>query len=144
MNDRRIAATGLASLLALRGIFWGGFLALVIGRSGWTPIAVLILGPGYAVTLGYLIRVFGNPTPGWRQTIWGSSILVQGAWLVLHFIDATNHEARNLFNLPGVWWMFATVASIVGLVLEWERGGFLQTFGDLVRESWADGPSHKE
>jgi hypothetical protein len=45
---------GLAALLAVGGSYWG-LLCLWIIRLGPDPIHLLLFGPGYLVTIGYLV-----------------------------------------------------------------------------------------
>ena len=116
----------IASLLALGACFWGILLSPVIAQTIEKPMVLLTLGPGYVVTLGYLILVFVPPALPARLLIWGLSVLVQGAWLVWYGIDLVRHLAQGgSWNEPPLflgWWLFATVGSIVGLLLEKESG----------------------
>ena len=61
-----------------------------------------------------------------RLLIWGLSVLVQGAWLVWISVGLVQRLAQGgNWNEPPLlvgWWLFATVGSIVGLLLEKEPG----------------------
>jgi hypothetical protein len=56
--------------------------------------------------------------------IWVSSLLVQGAWLLFLFwgviekLVAGGSVARDIANPMTAWWVFATVASLVGLLAD--------------------------
>ena len=116
----------IASLLALGACFWGILLSPVIAQTSEKPMVLLTLGPGYVVTLGYLILVFIPPALPARLLIWGLSVLVQGAWLVWIGVGLVQRLAQGgNWNEPPLlvgWWLFATVGSIVGLLLEKEPG----------------------
>jgi hypothetical protein len=116
---------GLAALLAVGGCFWGFFLLPRVMLNADATIMLLLLGPGYLVTAGYLVLCLRVPSPGWQRAIWGASALVQGAWLVF-FIDAEFSRRGLLGNLwfgagfadPifGAWWTFSFAASIYALI----------------------------
>jgi len=116
----------IASLLALGACFWGILLSPVIAQTSEKPMVLLTLGPGYVVTLGYLILVFIPPALPARLLIWGLSVLVQGAWLVWIGVGLVQRLAQGgNWNEPPLlvgWWLFATAGSIVGLLLEKEPG----------------------
>ncbi len=79
---------GLAALLAVGGSFWGYLcLSSMLAVLGGDAIPLLVFGPGYLVTIGYLDLCLRVPSPGWQRAIWGASALVQGAWL-LEFINS--------------------------------------------------------
>ncbi len=67
-------------LLATGGICWGGLLLPMILQAEHRLLPILLFGPGYVVTLGYLIRAFSTPSLGGRYVIWGFrfSIKVDG------------------------------------------------------------------
>ena len=119
---------GLAALLAIGGSYWGlecfGSIRprLWHGRLlGPDPIPLLVFGPGYLVTIGYLVLCLRVPSPGWQRAIWGASALVQGAWLLV-FIGAEfriwGGFADLIFGNPifGAWWTFSFAASIYALI----------------------------
>ncbi|MFM8931358.1 MAG: hypothetical protein ACKOS8_05710 [Gemmataceae bacterium] len=117
----------IASLLALGACFWGIILSPVIAEAIEKPMVLLTLGPGYVVTLGYLILVFVPPPLPARLLIWGLSVLVQGAWLVVVGLPSIWEKLAHGAPLNGPlwlggWWLFATIGSIVGLLLEKEPG----------------------
>jgi len=78
---------------------------------------VLILPPtsvGYIVTAGYILRAVAVPSVNLRRFIWGTSILVQGVWLCVGIHDMTALRP----NLLLLWWLFATVCSVVAIATE--------------------------
>lgn len=111
---------GLAAGLAMGGIGWGIFCALLLLRGD--PLrGLLLFGPGYVVTISYLWRAIVNPEPRWRRVIWGASVLVQGGWLVWSLVDAMQHGRILTFpfaNLSNAWWFCSFVASLVGLLAD--------------------------
>jgi len=114
----------IAVMLALAGLVWGVFLlavALSSAGANW-GFFFAVFGPGYLVTIGYLLRAAGTPPLRVRQGIWVVSILVQGAWLVLDVAEnlprSRPWESESLL-LPG-WWLLAVVCSTVALRLEKE------------------------
>ncbi len=117
---------GLAALLAIGGSFWG-YLCLpsILLYSPRDAMPLLVFGPGYLVTIGYLVLCLRVPSPGWQRAIWGASALVQGAWL-LEFINS-QLGLRGLlenpwqspylaFPIAGAWWTFSFAASIYALI----------------------------
>lgn len=112
----------IASLLALGACFWGILLSPMIAQASEKPLVLLTIGPGYVVTLGYLILVFIPPPLPARLFIWGLSVLVQGAWLIWFGVAFMQKVAQGgSWNEPPLvvgWWLFATIGSIVGLLLE--------------------------
>lgn len=113
----------LAGLLALGGLFWGLLLSPWQFQSWASPVFWAVFGPGYLITLGYIIRAVCTPPMIFRRLIWIGSLLVQGAWLlwliwcVIEEVAAGN-SARNEANLATAWWVFATAASVAGLFTE--------------------------
>jgi hypothetical protein len=108
--------------LAFGACYWGMLLLPMLIRPDVSLLTLLIFGPGYLVTVGYLIRAVSCPPLLVRRFIWLASLLVQGTWIVC--ISATMAEQINLglaLNepiLPLAWWVFATVASVIGLCTE--------------------------
>jgi hypothetical protein len=117
----------LAYVLALGGCFWGLLLSPWLFRPDVSPLAVVIFGPGYLVTLGYIVRSVCTPPLMARRLIWIASLLVQGAWLawfawaLVEKIAAGG--APNEPALPVAWWVFATAASAIGLFTEKSKRG---------------------
>jgi hypothetical protein len=109
----------MAGLLAAGGIFWGLFCFLFI-IAGDKARAFLVFGPGYLVTAGYVIRFRSILSLPFRRGIWAFSLLVQGAWLGWYLWGALHGGARSsAFEfLCVIWWSFAVVASLFGLVAE--------------------------
>lgn len=96
--------------------------------SGSRYHAIPILGPGYAVTLGYIVRVFmpahlsGDAVVGAKR-IWRFSALVQGAWLGFWLCAVLfNPFDRTIWSLLGLvvtlWWSFAFAASVYAVYAE--------------------------
>src|ERR1700677_1270816 len=81
----------LAGLLAAGGIFWGLLCLENIDYS----LHSLIFIPGYIITVGYIVRCFYTPRLFWLRVIWGSSAIVQGAWLVWIIAELTHEGLRN-------------------------------------------------
>jgi hypothetical protein len=112
----------LAILLALGGCYWGLLLSPMVFRRDVSPLALAIFGPGYFVTLGYIIRSVSTPPKGFRLLIWLSSLLVQGAWLLGLIWDVIEKMAAGgsvgVANIAMAWWVFATVASMAGLIFD--------------------------
>ncbi len=121
-------AWGLAVVLALGGCFWGVLVSLVFLRAEVSPLAVAVFGSGYLVTVGYIVRSISTPPPGVRVVIWMSSLLVQGAWLlwlmraVIEKVLAGGSAAGDIGNIFTAWWVFATVASVAGLLADLPKG----------------------
>jgi hypothetical protein len=114
----------LAIQLAIGGSFWGLLLLPVLLSPNVPALAVAVLVPGYLVTVGYIVRSVCTPPPEGRLLIWVSSLLVQGAWLlfligsVIEKAVAGGSVAQDVSSVPAVWWLFATVASVVGLLAD--------------------------
>ena len=131
MRGKLPLAQVLAALLAIGGLGWGVFLGMLFGRTEHPLQAALVFGPGYVVTLGYVLRVFMTPPLRWRLTIWLSSILLQGAWLTWYVVGTVgdgNFGQLTQLNVLVVWWFFATVISIAGLFAE--DGNFESSVND--------------
>ena len=112
----------LAGVLALGGSCWGILLSPWLFQRDASPLAWVVFGPGYVVTVGYIIRTFSTPPLGVRRLIWIASLLVQGAWLLWIIWGISERlAAGNTVNEPILvvgWWLFATGASVAGLVTE--------------------------
>jgi hypothetical protein len=124
-HDKLLAswfARSLAVLLALGGCFWGLLLSPWLFRPEVSPLAVAVFGPGYLVTLGYIVRSVSTPPLMARRLIWGISIIVQGCWLAWIVWGISEKvmagHTSNEPSLPVAWWLFATAASVVGLLAE--------------------------
>lgn len=111
----------VAAFLAVGGGCWGLMCLLVIcTASDATPL--LLFGPGYVVTIGYIFRTIVDPSRGVRLWIWGSSAVVQGAWwggvtafLLMGYSQGRPFEGLNILY---IWWTFATFASIWGVFFD--------------------------
>jgi hypothetical protein len=112
----------LAGMLALGGLFWGLLLSPWLFRPEASLLAWLVFGPGYLVTLGYVIRATCTPPLAARRLIWVCSLLIQGGWLLSIAwaeigqlaLGRSVHEP----SLASAWWLFATVVSFVGFFAE--------------------------
>lgn len=114
----------LALALAIGGCGWGLLLSPWLFRSDVSPLAVAVFGPGYVVTLGYIVRAITTPRPTVRVFIWSSSLLVQGGWLsyvTWGIVSAGELAAKDFANGMTAWWAFATVVSAAGLFLDLPR-----------------------
>jgi hypothetical protein len=108
----------LALSLAIGGIAWGLFSALLL-LAGAQPLEfVVIFGPGYAITAGYIARVCHTPKPVWRILLWLASTLVQGYWLGWILLGAVRGELRgSTFELLSIaWWVYAFLVSVYGIL----------------------------
>jgi hypothetical protein len=129
--ERRTAwvARSLATLLAIGGCFWGLLLSPWLLRPDVSPLAVAVFGPGYLVTVGYIVRSVSKPPTAGRLLIWLSSLLVQGAWLLfliwgmIEKVAAGRSAAHDVANATTAWWAFATLASVVGLLADLPKQG---------------------
>jgi hypothetical protein len=112
----------IAGLLAAGGAYWGLMFLPLIFHAEHPIFPLLLFGPGYAVTLAYVIRLFSTPPLRARQFIWVLSILVQGGWLVCYVVVslADGASIRRLAEpiLIVFWWLFAFVGSITALIME--------------------------
>jgi hypothetical protein len=115
---------GLAALLAIGGSCWGLFCLLFMLTAG-DAVHLLVFGPGYLVTIGYFVLCLRVPSPGWQRAIWGTSALVQGAWMVFFFGAVFSRHGLlgilwfgGVFPTPifGAWWTFSFAASIYALL----------------------------
>ncbi len=108
----------MARVLAVGATLWALFCAWFIIAGSWR--ALLTLGPGYVITVGYYWRAFGRPSPNWCRAIWGLSLLVQGAWLgwvvLAMFSGPLGGGPFGLLML--VWWTAATLLSLIALLME--------------------------
>lgn len=129
----------LAILLALGGCCWGLLLSPWLFRSDVSPLAIAVFGPGYVVTLGYIVRSLSTPTTAVCVLIWVSSLLVQGAWLLLLIWGVIEKAAsggavaHEVASIPAAWWVFAFVASVAGLLADLPRQAELAAATDAGR-----------
>src|SRR5262249_23471638 len=114
----------LAALLALGGCYWGLLLLPWLIRPDVSPLAVAVFGPGYLVTLGYIVRSVSTPPMAARYLIWVGSLLGQGAgllgliWGVTEKVAAGGSALNDVVNWATAWLVFATAASVAGLLTE--------------------------
>jgi hypothetical protein len=122
MRVRFNAPRVIAVLLAIGGIFWGVLLLPLIPHAEHPIRPLLVFGPGYLVTVAYLVRAITTPPLRYRQVIWVLSILVQGGWLALDIVDILGKEEPTTrltnANSMDAWWLIATVGSAVALMME--------------------------
>jgi hypothetical protein len=118
----RLVPRSLAVLLALGGCFWGLLLSPWLFRGGVSPLALAVFGPGYLLTVAYIVRSVSTPSVRIRTLTWLGSVFVQGAWLAwdLWGISQAIVAGRSMPPvLPTAWWIFATGASAIALFAEW-------------------------
>jgi hypothetical protein len=101
----------LAVFLAIGGVFWGLVLISGFGLAAFLPP----FGLGYFLTVGYVVRVLSVPSLQTRRIIWVASIIVQGWWLIAFGLPDMWMRGPNSASL---WWVFASVASVVALATE--------------------------
>jgi hypothetical protein len=97
----------VSAILAIGGLFFGTLVAQLLIAEPWQ---IVIWGPGYLITVGYFIRAASRPNYLLCAAIWWSSLVVQGAWLVI----------GGLFGgWPAIiWWLFATITSTWALFVD--------------------------
>jgi hypothetical protein len=106
----RILAIGLGLCATL----WGGLLLFTFGSR---PLISIPSGAGYIVTLGYWWIAVKPPSLRERRLVWLASVLVQGGWLCIAIADFCRSGSS-----PGiVWWLSATVASVLALIIDHEK-----------------------
>lgn len=103
----------LAIILAIGGVGWGLF---CLPFLFWSPsYSLMIFGPGYVVTAGYILRACSTLSLGARVGVWLLSSLVQGAWLLwvlIAIFDGAWFRGNGAFQFVTLgWWIFAFVAS---------------------------------
>jgi hypothetical protein len=108
----------LAILLLLGGIGFALFTWEVV--SYWNPLVGLVLfGPNYLVTLGYLLRGAYDLSLKQRVALWSFSILAQCWLLVPLLIGATGGGSPGKFGLPClIWSSTALLVSIFAVMTE--------------------------
>ncbi|HEY1378253.1 MAG TPA: hypothetical protein VGF55_15745 [Gemmataceae bacterium] len=112
----------LAAILALGGGYWGLILSPWLFQLDVSPLALVVFGPGYLVTLGYVVRAVSTPSLSTRRFIWIASIIVQGGWLGFALWGiAEKVAAGRMPNEPVLfeaWWALALVLSMAALLAE--------------------------
>lgn len=113
----------VAGILATGGVLWGVLFGLVIVFGYNQLFALMIALPGYAVTFGYLVRTFRSPAIATKRWIWGSSAVVQGAWLAFLVLNCRGSDYLTpLVLILLAWWGGTTLASIIGFFVDgWPR-----------------------
>ncbi len=115
----------VVGLLLLGSSIWGILLSPLIVF----PFLFLFFLPGY-LQIGFYVMYLRH-LQGWsnrgRLTMWISSLAVHGSWLCL----ASLGGPRVLFSLFGLWWIFAVVFSLAGLIVE-------------IQEPLSDGDVHSQ
>jgi hypothetical protein len=109
----------VASFLAVAGSVWGLF-CLLFFIAGDPLHSLVLFGPGYVITVGYICRAILTPSRQWRRVIWGSSALLQGAWLTWFVIETARVGIRGFAfeYLSFGWWAFASVVSVCGFIID--------------------------
>ena len=99
------------------------FFCLIFVLAGDTARALILFGPGYVVTVGYVVRCCLNPPLTWRRAIWDLSGLVQGIWLLCALSGMVQGGFRGFaFEYISVaWWLFAFAVSAYAFVAEPEQ-----------------------
>jgi hypothetical protein len=122
----------LAVILSIGGICWGIF---CLPFLFWNPsYSMLIFGPGYVVTIGYLVRACSTPSLESRVGIWILSALVQGIWLIwacCGIFQGARFRGHAFEFVTLGWWVFAFVASVYAILNErYEKAPDLVPPGD--------------
>jgi len=109
----------LVLILSIGGVAWG---LLCLPFLFWNPsYAIVIFGPGYVVTVGYLVRICWRLPMGARLGIWWLSAHVQGAWLIWALMGIAEggwFRGGTFEWITLLWWLFATVASVLAALTE--------------------------
>jgi hypothetical protein len=109
----------LAVVLSIGGVGWGLFCLPFVF---WSPLGwILVFGPGYVVTIGYLVRAFSTMSLGSHIGIWLLSALIQGAWLIwaLSWVFQGAWFRGHTFEVVILgWWVFAFAASMYAICTE--------------------------
>ena len=115
MSTQRLQAI----ILSIGGVGWGLF---CLPFLFWNPsYALMIFGPGYFVTVGYILRAGCTLSLGARMAVWLLSSLVQGSWLIwatIGIAEGAWFRGGAFDYIPLVWWFFACIASVYGLFTE--------------------------
>jgi hypothetical protein len=109
----------LSGLLSIGGCLWGLFCLyfIILGNTAYT---LLLFGPGYVITFGYIVRAVGSPSVTFKRLIWGTSAILQGSWLAWGTYLLIHDGLRSIvfdFVTTG-WWGFAFFASAYGLAFD--------------------------
>lgn len=113
----------IAGILAIGGCSWGILFLPLLVRKNVSPLAIMVFGPGYLVTFGYLVRLFGTPPLAWRYLIWISSLVVQGAWIVWMIAAGGLGQIFKEPPIPVAWWIGSVILTAVALAYESPKGG---------------------
>jgi len=108
-----------AVVLSFGGVCWGIF---CLPFLFWNPSYSLpVFGPGYVVTVGYLVRAFSTLSLVSRIGIWLLSALVQGAWLIWALCGIFRGAWFRGYAFEVVtlgWWIFAFAVSVYAICTE--------------------------
>jgi hypothetical protein len=108
----------LAIVFSVVGVGWGLFCLPLVFSSFY---GLILFGPGYIVTAGYVARACLELSWGVRVGIWWLSALVQGAWLIWALCGISQGAWFRGFAFEWVtlvWWACAFVASMFGALSE--------------------------
>lgn len=125
---RRAMIRNLSIVLAIGGVFWSLFCAGLIA-IGQVERTLPIFGPGYVITLGYIMRaLIKNPSETlirlrFIRSMWLVSAIIQAAWLIPIGFAVFTHAQEWTLRSPGIlammiWWIFATLVSLYGWLYE--------------------------
>lgn len=99
-----------AACFAVGGLLWSLFCLVFVVFGDFTR-SILLFGPGYLVTMGYVYRALWTPSNLARRVIWGLSALVQGAWLYWFITNVIEYGLRGTkFDFVALTWWTVTFA----------------------------------
>ena len=108
-----------AGILAIGGLFWALFLAVlgVSGGVGGVVGVILYFGIGYLVWAGWILRAFWTFRFGFRVALWVTALVYNGAYFLSHIGGFRSHTGE----LPLYWWGTTSIISAFALTLERQR-----------------------
>ena len=115
----------LAAVLAVGGVLWGLFCLPIFVNNEHVERPIMVFGPGYVVTIGYICRILWTMDRDLRRLVWGASALVQGAWLCWFLIGILNQGFRGFAfqYLALSWWTFSFLVSAYALIVDVSEEG---------------------
>lgn len=114
--EREHTSRAMAAVLLGGAAVWAVVVLVFVVAD--PPSALPLFAPGFLVIFAYCWRVFGRPTAGWCRAIWGTSLVVHGAWLYWALVGSAEWAAwRGCFTCVMIlWWASAVIVSLVGLL----------------------------
>jgi hypothetical protein len=111
-----LATKCIAAVLAVISALWGVFCL----PFAFTKIdGLLYFGPGYLAAFGYFVLLVADMKVMTRRLIWTVCAIVQICWLAWFVRTAIPHDwTIDFFRMCFVWWVVASLASVIGLILE--------------------------